>query len=448
MNNIWLMLLVQLILIALNAVFACAEIAVISVNDNKLEHMAEQGNKKAQRLQKLKGQPARFLATIQVAITLSGFLGSAFAAENFSDKLVSFLLGMGVPLPRETLDTISVVVITLLLSYVTLVLGELVPKRLAMRKAEGVALAMSNMIYVIAKLFTPIVSLLTVSNNGVLRLLGINPNEADNEDVSEEDIKLLVDAGSKAGTIDEEEKELIQNIFEFDDLTAGEIATHRTDVQVLWLEEGPEEWDAVIRKGAHSFYPVCGETADDVIGVLSTREYFKLQSLDRDRVLANAVQDAYYVPEGVKADVLFRKMKEAQERFAVVLDEYGGMLGVLTVFDLVERLVGDMGKGDDEEKETPDIEALQAEDGEPYWLIKGTTLIEAVEQALGVELGEDCDTFGGYVFNAIGSIPEEGSSPELTVDRLHIRVTNVAEHQMVSAMVQLLKEETENEEEK
>jgi putative hemolysin len=447
MNNIWLMLLVQLVLIALNAVFACAEIAVISVNDTKLEYMAEQGNKRAQRLQKLKGQPARFLATIQVAITLSGFLGSAFAADNFSDSLVSFLVGTGIPIPRETLDTISVVLITLILSYVTLVLGELVPKRLAMRKAERVALAMSNLIYVIAKLFTPIVSLLTLSNNGVLRLLGINPNEADSEEVSEEDIKLMVDAGSKTGAIDEEEKELIQNIFAFDDLTAGEIVTHRTDVQVLWLDESPEEWDAVIRDSAHSFYPVCGETVDEVVGVLNTRDYFKLQSNNRDDILAYAISDAYYVPEGVKADVLFRKMKEEQQRFAVVLDEYGGMLGVITVLDLVERLVGDMGHSDDEEKETPDIEALQTEDGEPYWMIKGTTLIEAVEQALGVELGEDCDTFGGYVFNAIGSIPEEGSSPELTVGRLHIRVTNVAEHQMVSAMVQLVKEEAEDEKE-
>lgn len=442
MNNIWLMLLVQLILVALNAVFACAEIAVISVNDNKLEYMAEHGDKRARRLQKLKGQPSRFLATIQVAITLSGFLGSAFAADNFSDSLVSFLLKVGVPLPRETLNTISVVLITLLLSYVTLVLGELVPKRLAMRKAETVALAMSGLIYTIAKLFAPIVSLLTVSNNAVLRLLGINPDEADNEDVSEEDIKLMVDAGSKTGAIDEDEKELIRNIFEFDDLTAGEIATHRTDVQVLWLEESVEEWDAVIREGAHSFYPVCGETVDDVVGVLSIRDYFKLQSDNREDILAHAVQEAYYVPEGVKADVLFRKMKEAQERFAVVLDEYGGMLGVLTLVDLVERLVGDMGQGNDEEEETPDIEALHSEDGEPYWLIKGSTLIGDVEQALDISLGEECDTFGGYVFNAIGSVPEDGSSPELTVGRLHIRVTDVREHQMVSAMVQLLKEET------
>lgn len=444
MNNIWLMLLVQLVLIALNAIFACAEIAVISVNDTKLEYMAEQGNKRAQRLQKLKGQPARFLATIQVAITLSGFLGSAFAADNFSDSLVSFLVGTGISIPRETLDTISVVLITLLLSYVTLVLGELVPKRLAMRKAERVALAMSNLIYVIAKLFTPIVSFLTISNNAVLRLLGINPNEADNEEISEEDIKLMVDAGSKAGAIDEEEKELIQNIFAFDDLTAGEIVTHRTDVQVLWMEESPEEWDAIIREGAHSFYPICGETVDEVVGVLSTRDYFKLQSGNRDDILENAVRAAYYVPEGVKADVLFRKMKEEQQRFAVVLDEYGGMLGVITVLDLVERLVGDMGHSDDEEKEIPDIEALQTEDGDPYWIIKGTTLIDAVEQALGVELDEDCDTFGGYVFNTMGSIPEDGSSPELTVGKLYIRVTNVAEHQMVSAMVQLIKEEAED----
>jgi putative hemolysin len=213
------------------------------------------------------------------------------------------------------------------------------------------------------------------------------------------------------------------------------------------MEDSMEEWARIIHDSRHTLYPVCQDSPDNIIGILNAKDYFRLDDKRRECVMHYAVKAPFFVPETIKADVLFRKMKEEQQRFAVVLDEYGGMLGVITVLDLVERLVGDMGHSDDEEKETPDIEALQTEDGEPYWMIKGTTLIEAVEQALGVELGEDCDTFGGYVFNAIGSIPEEGSSPELTVGRLHIRVTNVAEHQMVSAMVQLVKEEAEDEKE-
>ena len=224
-NSILFMILLQVFLILLNAVFASAEIAVISINDAKLARMAAEGDKRAVRLARLTSQPARFLATIQVAITLSGFLGSAFAAENFSDGLVNWLVSLGVGVPAATLDAIAVVIITLVLSYFTLIFGELVPKRVAMRKAESLALGISGLISAIAKLFAPIVWFLTASTNAVLRLLGIDPN-AEEETVSEEEIRMMVDVGTQKGTIDHEEKQFIQNVFEFDDLTAGEIATH------------------------------------------------------------------------------------------------------------------------------------------------------------------------------------------------------------------------------
>ena len=240
-NSILFMILLQVFLILLNAVFASAEIAVISINDAKLARMAAEGDKRAVRLARLTSQPARFLATIQVAITLSGFLGSAFAAENFSDGLVNWLVSLGVGVPAATLDAIAVVIITLVLSYFTLIFGELVPKRVAMRKAESLALGISGLISAIAKLFAPIVWFLTASTNAVLRLLGIDPN-AEEETVSEEEIRMMVDVGSQKGTIDHEEKQFIQNVFEFDDLTAGEIATHRTDLTILWLEGGRRAW--------------------------------------------------------------------------------------------------------------------------------------------------------------------------------------------------------------
>ena len=352
-GSILFMIFLQVFLIALNAVFACAEIAVISMNDGKLAKLVAEGDRRALRLARLTSQPARFLATIQVAITLSGFLGSAFAAENFSDGLVVWLKGLGVSAPAATLDAAAVVFITLVLSYFTLVFGELVPKRVAMRKAEALALGMSALISGIATLFAPIVWVLTASTNGILRLLGIDP-DADDERVSEEEIRMMVDVGSEKGAIDREEKQFIQNVFEFDDLTAGDIATHRTDIDMLWLDESMDDWKATIHSSRHTLYPVCDETADNIVGILNAKDYFRLDDRSRGAVMQAAVKPAYFVPESVKADLLFRNMKRSRNALAVVLDEYGGMLGIITINDLVEQLVGELG---DEDAERALIEA-------------------------------------------------------------------------------------------
>lgn len=434
MDNIGLMLLLQLALIGLNAIFACAEIAVISINENKLEKMAQDGNVSAIRLQKLKQQPARFLATIQVAITLSGFLGSAFAADNFSDPLVTWVVSLGVTIPRSTLDTAAVILITLILSYFTLILGELVPKRVAMRKSEGIGLALAGPVYWISKLFAPIVSFLTLSTNGILRLMHIDPDAADN-DVSEEDIRMMVEAGNKTGAIDNEESEIIQNVFEFDDLTAGEIATHRTDVVVLWTEESDEEWEKNIREGDFLMFPVCGESVDDVVGVLNAMEYLKLEKRDRQTVMEKAVSSAYMVPETVKADVLFKNMKQTYNTFAVVMDEYGGMVGIVTMNDLVEKIVGDITVDEEDASEPPEISKIVIND-EECWRISGSAALEEVQKELGITLPEtECDTFGGYVFEVIGAVPNDGCQLELNTAGLNIRLSEIAEHQLVYAIV-------------
>ena len=331
----------QILLIALNAVFACAEIAVISMNDNKLAKMAQEGDKRAVRLARLTNQPARFLATIQVAITLSGFLGSAFAAENFAGLLAGWLYGLGVPMTLEVLNSVSVIAITIVLSYFTLVFGELVPKQAAMRNAEKLALGMSGLISFISKLCAPLVWLLTASTNGVLRLMGIDPNAVP-EEVSEEEIRMMVDAGNESGTIDNEEREFIQNVFEFDNLPVEEIITHRTDVTFLYLEDSLKTWDQAISETRYTYYPVCNETPDQIVGVLNTKIYFRMKDKTKDSVMEQAVTDAYVVPESLKADVLFRNMKKEHEQFAVVLDEYGGMSGIITIKDLIEELVGDL----------------------------------------------------------------------------------------------------------
>lgn len=430
-NSILWQLILQLALIALNAIFACAEIAVISMNDARMAQLSSQGDKRALRLSKLTEQPAKFLATIQVAITLSGFLGSAFAADNFSGYLTEWLLGLGVPLPRATLDSLSVIVITLVLSYFTLVLGELVPKRIAMKKAERLALGLSALITFISRLFAPIVWALTASTNGILRLFGINPEEEE-ESVSEEEIRMLVDVGNQKGVIDQEEKELIQNVFELDDLTVGEFATHRTELSLLWTDESDEEWAKTIHESRHSLYPVCEETVDNVVGILNVKDYFRLADKSRESVMAEAVRPAYFIPETLCADVLLRQMKKTRNHFAVVLDEYGGVMGIVTINDLLEQLVGDLEDEESEIEEQPELEQIDS----LTWKIAGTAPLDTVAEKLGVELPtEDYDTFGGFVFSSYGSVPEDGSSFELDVLSLHIKVLEIKEHRLEKALV-------------
>ena len=445
-HSIWFLLLFQVFLIALNAIFACAEIAVLSINETKLERMAEQGDKRAKRLFRLTREPAKFLATIQVAITLSGFLGSAFAADNFSEPIVDWAISLGLKVPPSTLHAISVVVITLILSYFTLIFGELVPKRVAMKRAEQLGLSISGLISGISVMFKPIVWFLSVSTNAVLRLLGIDPNETD-EQVSEEEIRMMVDAGSEKGAIDEQEKEFIENVFEFDDLTAEEIATHRTEVTILWVEDEMKEWDKTIHESRHTLYPVCEDSPDNVVGILNAKDYFRLDDKSRESVMT-IVKPAFFVPETIKADVLFRKMKKTHNNLAVVLDEYGGMQGIVTINDLIEELVGDLGEDTPEaEAAEPHIEQLD----ENTWAIIGNVDLYDIEQALDVDIGlEEVDTFTGLVFNEMDMVPGDGDQNiELDFKGLHIRITRVEEHQIVYAEVTKLEmpeeEETDGE---
>ncbi|MCI5498609.1 MAG: hemolysin family protein [Clostridiales bacterium] len=423
-------LLLQVILIALNAVFACAEIAVISVNDNKLAQLVAQGDKRALRLARLTSRPAQFLATIQIAITLSGFLGSAFAADNFSDQLAALLVRAGVPLSEKALDTIAVVLITLLLSYFTLVFGELVPKRLAMKKSESLALGLSTLISAISTLFAPIVAILTASTNGILRLLGIDPS-ADEEEVSEEEIKMMVDRGSQKGVFDSATKEFITNIFEFDDRTVGEFATHRTELDLLWTNQTVDTWKQILLDTRHTRYPVCDGSVDQVIGILDARDFFRFQDSTLQEVLEGAVKPAFFVPETVKADVLFQQMKGRRTYYAVVLDEHGGMLGVVTIRDLLEQLVGEI----QQEGELPEIEALEG----GTWRIQGSAPLDDVARALGIPLPlEEYETFGGYVFGLYGSVPQDGRRVGLKTDHLEIQMTRIQQHRLEEALVTLL----------
>ena len=431
-DPIFWQLFLQFCLIMVNAVFACAEIALISISDTKLEKMSAAGDKRAKRLLALTRQPAKFLATIQVGITLAGFLGSAFAADNFSEKITLWAVAWGAPIPAATIDVISVVIITIILSFFTLVLGELVPKRIAMKKADTLALAMSGLILAISRAFAPVVWLLTRSTNGILRLLRINP-ETEDSDITEDEIRLMIDAGSARGAINASEKEIIHNVFEFDDINAAEIMTHRRYVTFLDLRDSDEEWERAVKKNRHSFYPICDGDPDRITGILSAGDYFRLTQRDRQNVLIHAVQPPQLVPATVKADHLFRNMKKKRNHFALVIDEYGSMLGIVTMNDLLELLVGDLER-DASAVERPAIESL----GSGTWRINGAASLDRVARETGRSLPVDqYDTFAGYVFSVLGRVPPDGEQSEIEDCGLNIRIIRIKDRRLEEALVTL-----------
>lgn len=425
-------LILQFILILLNAIFACAEIAVISTSGAKLAKLKEKGNQNARCLYNLKVKnPARFLATIQVAITLAGFMGSAFAADHFAEPIVKALSVYEIPLSHATLHTLSVIVITLILSYFTLIFGELVPKRLAMKKPEAISLILARPLWLISKLFAPLVILLTFSTNIILRLLHIDPH-GEEDPITEDEIRSMVDAGSEKGTIQSEAKELIKNAFEFDDFTAGELCVHRTGVVMLALSDSEEEWRQQITSNPYRRFPIYGEHFDDILGILDEKDYFRLTDHSRKSVMKNAVHKPFFVPHSVKADALFRSMKQERHSFAVVLDEYGGVYGILTMTDLLQSLAGNFGETEEEAHEN--IALLE----ENRWKISGSAPLEEVAEALKVELPmESYETFSGFVIGLTGVIPEEAPF-EVETPQLHIRVTAIKDRRIASAEVTLL----------
>ena len=316
-----------------------------------------------------------------------------------------------------------------MLSYFSIVIGELVPKRLAIKNPEKVALALSGLLKAVSFIFAPFVCVLTASTNLILRLFGINPNESD-ENVTEEDIRIMLDTGSELGTIDSTENEMIQKVFEFDDISISEICTHRRDVNFLYREDGLEAWRELVGSTRHNYYPVCGENDDDVIGILSVRKFFRLKSDDIDTVIREATDKPFLVPENMKADVLLEQMKNTRNYFAIVIDEYGGTRGVITVHDLLELLVGRL-----EDKDAVTVEAI-TKTGELSWEILGSASIGEVEKSIGLELcDEDNDTFGGYILGLLGAIPDDGTTADVETADLRIHVESVAEHRIEKTVV-------------
>ena len=411
--------------------------------------MVEEGDKKtrkkAKKLQKLTKDSSKFLSTIQVAITLAGFLGSAFAADTFSEPLSNLIAKLewvaAYGITATQIEPACVIVITLILSFFSIVLGELVPKRMAMKNAEKVSLALSGFIRFTSCIFAPFVWVLTKTTNGILRMFGINPHEEE-EAASEEEIRIILDTSSEKGTIDSMENEMIQNIFEFDDISISEVCTHRREVDMLYKEDSIEVWREKIIQSRHGFYPICGEDADDIVGILNIKKFFRADCESTEDAIAKASEKPYFVPENMKADVLFTNMKESRTYFAVVVDEYGGTSGVITIHDLLELLVGDMGDKEDVKVE----EIVNVSENE--WNILGSASLEKVTEAIGVEFDtEECDTFGGYIFGLLGEVPDDGTGLEIVTetDDLIIKTESVVDHHIESTIV-TVKERTSDDE--
>ena len=419
------------LLLLVNAFFACSEIALLSVNATKIRARADEGDKKAIALKKVLDDPSRFLATIQIGITFAGLFAGAFAASAFAEPIVAALLAAGIAIPANVLTMVVVVLITVLLSYFNLVFGELVPKRVAMRKADAIANVVVGIIRVFSAIATPFVKILSVSTNAMLRLFGIDPHDND-EDVTEEEIRMMVDVGGTTGTIDESEKEMINNIFEFDNKTAGEIAVHRTDIVALSVNVTKEEiTDTALHEG-YSRIPVYEDSIDDIIGILHVKDFMGAMIEHPDAIdLRKLVRKPFFVPVSKTTDTLFSEMQKSKSHMAIVVDEYGGTEGLVTMEDLIEEIMGSIYDEYDEE-ETPDIVTVDAN----TFVLSGTADLDSVAKFFNVALPVDAyETVSGFIIGQIGRIPAEDEHPEVEFEGLLFKVDKIEDKRILSSTV-------------
>ncbi len=443
MNTVVLQLLLQIILILINGFFAGTEMAVVSLNTTKLHKLEDEGNKHAAKLLKLVAKPSDFLSTIQIGITLAGYLGSALAAENFSGYLVDWVYNdlEFTLISEQALFLIAIVVITLILAYFTLVFGELVPKRIAMQKPFEWAKVSYGIISGIAVIMKPLIRFLAFSTNLMLRILHVKTENAA-ENVTEEEIRMMVDIGEEKGNIDENEKEWIQNIFDFDDLSVRRVMTQRTDVVAISVEESQEEILRTIEETGRSRYPVYEEDLDDIVGILYARDFLIALSKGKQVFIRDVIRPAYFVPESIHADTLFADMQKKKIHIAVIVDEYGAVEGIVTMEDLVEEIVGNIYDEFDPEEE-PEI--VQLEDN--LFKVTGNTTIDDLAKELDIELNmeeEDYDTVGGLIISLLQAIPEDGVSFDVEGFGLHIHVEDIQDRRIEKAYISKLKNEAED----
>ena len=432
-------------LIFVNAFFSMSEMAIVTLNDNKIDKMANEGNKKAKQIKKLTENTSSFLSTIQIGVTLAGFLTSATAAQSFAEMLANAIAKTAIVevIPVGIISGFSTVVITLVMSYFSLVLGELVPKKIAMNKPEKMAFMAAPILVFVAKVTKPIVKFLALSTNGVLRLIGIDPH-ADEEVVTEEEIRMMVDVGGEKGVIEDVQIEMINNIFEFDDIDVADIMTHRTDMVCVDEEEPLAEAVKLSIENGFSRIPVYKEDPDNIIGIVYIKDFLKYvgTNLPKTKTVKDMMRPAYYVPETKRCGELFTEMTEKRVQMAVVVDEYGGTAGIVTLEDLLESIVGNI--QDEYDQEDEEISIIN----DTTFEVDGITDIEEVEEHIGKTFPDgDYDTIGGYIISVLGFLPEDGQMNEIQFENVKFTVLNVEDRRIGKVKVEILPIEKKKEDE-
>ena len=424
----FIQIFILIILIGLNAFFAASEIAFISLNDAKIEKMAKEGNKKAKQISKMLEAPSKFLSTIQIGITLAGFLSSAFASDAFAYRLAPIFNNL-IPLGVGTWQNISIILITIILSFFTIIFGELVPKRFAMKNYEKIAFATIGIIRAISIITAPFVKILTHTTNAISKIFGVSENEE--EIVTEEEIKMMIDQGEENGTIQEADKELINNVFEFNDITASEIMTHRTDIFAVDINMTPGELlEEIIKDDCrHSRIPVYDETIDDIKGILYVKDLIK-NITKKTFKIKNIMKEAYFVSQNKLINEIFKELQKNKMQIAIVVDEYGGTAGLITMEDILEEIVGDIYDEYDEIEE--EYEKLD----DKTYIISGKMPIYDVNKILKSNIPEgDYDTLSGYLQEELGRIPDEEENPIIETKELTFKIEEYEDKRILKVKV-------------
>lgn len=441
-SSILLETFIIMVLVLLNAFFSASEMAIISLSRSKINNLASEGNKKASLLLKLLGEPSKFLSTIQVGITFSGFLASAFAASSVSNVLGAVLSKFNVPAGNE----LALVLITIVLSFISLVLGELFPKRVALQNAEAIAMFSVKPLLLVSKISSPFVTLLTVFTNILVKIFGLNTNKLE-EHVSEEEIRMMIDVGEENGVINETEKEMIDGIFEFDDTLAKEIMTPRTNVFCIDINTPANELIDSILEEQYSRIPVYDTDIDNIIGVLYMKDLFICirNNIISNIEIRNILRPAFFVPETKNIDTLFKELKSSKNHMVFLIDEYGGFSGVVTIEDVIEEVMGNIFDEYDEYDEGDDD--IKKIDKDTY-LVNGLTSISDLNEALDLKLpSENFDTIGGFVIQILESIPDINDHQTIEYENLKFTIENVEEKRIDKIKIHITHEGDQSEKE-
>lgn len=417
--NITSQIILIVILTLINAFFASAEMAIVSLNKNKVKILSEEGNNKATMLLKLMDEPTKFLSTIQVGITLAGFFNSASAATGISQDLGNYLSKFNVPYS----DNIALILVTIVISYITLVFGELFPKRVALKKSESIAMFSVIPILYVSKITSPFIKLLSASTNVLVRISGLDKEGLD-EKVSKEEIKSLVEVGQEHGVINEIEKDMINSIFEFDDKLADEVMTPRTEVYLINIDKPLKEYLDELLEEKYSRVPVYEGDIDNIIGVLYMKDFMiearknGFENVDIRKIL----HAPYFVPETKNIDDLFDEIKVSKKHMAILIDEYGGFSGIVTIEDLIEEVMGNIDDEYDEEENY-----IQKIDSNTF-IVNGLMLIDDLNDYLHTQLvSEDCDTISGFLINIIGRIPKDKEEKVIEYENIIFKIESIKE---------------------